>query len=152
MGMRLKILGTRGEILPSAPKYARHSGILIDARILLDLGEVAYLRHGPQHIFVVTDAEIYLPEPTRRLPTARVMSRPVQNGSYRIVPVPTVHSLKVRSLSYVVENRGWRVFFSSDLVSVQRRYHRRLPRLNPGHYRGKLYATGPPGANRPCEW
>jgi hypothetical protein len=44
--MRLTILGTRGNILPSAPGYARHSGILVDARILLDLGEAEYLRHG----------------------------------------------------------------------------------------------------------
>jgi ribonuclease BN (tRNA processing enzyme) len=143
--MRLKILGTRGDIVPSAPKYARHSGILIDGRILLDLGEAVYLRYRPRQIFishlhpdhaaflrteVVTDAEIYLPEPTRRLPTARVMFRSVQSGSYRIVPVPTVHSLKVRSLGYVVETRGRRVFFSSDLVTVQRRYQRRLRRLD----------------------
>jgi glyoxylase-like metal-dependent hydrolase (beta-lactamase superfamily II) len=143
--MRLKILGTRGNILPWAPNYARHSGILVDGRILLDLGEVAYLHYRPHQIFishlhpdhaaflrakVVTDAEIYVPEPTRRRPTARVTSRPVQNGSYRIVPVPTVHSLKVRSLGYVVEKRGRRVFFSSDLVSIQGRYQRRLRRLD----------------------
>jgi hypothetical protein len=42
--MRLKILGTRGNILPSAPRYARHSGILVDSRILLDLGEATFLR------------------------------------------------------------------------------------------------------------
>jgi hypothetical protein len=58
------------------------------------------------------------------------MSRPVQSGSYRIVPVPTVHSSKVRSLGYVVEKRRRRVFFSSDLVSIQRRYRRRLGRLD----------------------
>jgi hypothetical protein len=162
--MRLKILGTRGNILPSAPKYARHSGILVDARILLDLGEAAYLRYRPQRIFithlhpdhaaflrseVVTDAEIYLPEPTRNLPAARVMSRPVQSGSYRIVPVPTVHSLKARSLGYIVEKGGRRVFFSSDLVSIHRRYHRRLRRLDlvitEGSYmrRGGLVRTDP---------
>lgn len=143
--MRLEILGTRGNILPSAPKYALHSGVLVDGRILLDLGEAAYLRYRPQHIFithlhpdhaaflrteVVTDAEIHLPEPTRKLPAARVISRPVQSGSYRIVPVPTIHSTKVRSLGYVVESGGRRVFFSSDLVAIQRRYHRRLRRLD----------------------
>jgi ribonuclease BN (tRNA processing enzyme) len=143
--MRLEILGTRGNILPSAPKYALHSGVLVDGRILLDLGEAAYLRYRPQHIFithlhpdhaaflrteVVTDAEIHLPEPTCKLPAARVISRPVQSGSYRIVPVPTIHSTKVRSLGYVVESSGRRVFFSSDLVAIQRRYHRRLRRLD----------------------
>lgn len=162
--MRLEILGTRGNILPSAPKYARHSGILIDARILLDLGEVAYLRYRPRHIFithlhpdhaaflrtgVATDAEIYLPEPTRKLPAARVISRPVRSGSYRIVPVPTIHSLKVRSVGYIVEQGGRRVFFSSDLVSIERRYQRRLHRLDlvitEGSYmrRGGLVRTDP---------
>src|SRR6266571_1263415 len=104
--MRLKFLGTRGNILPAAPGYARHSGIVVDARILLDLGEAAYLRYRPRHIFishlhpdhaaflrnaVVTDAEIYVPEPTRTLPAARVMTRAVRCGPYRIVPVPTAH-------------------------------------------------------------
>jgi ribonuclease BN (tRNA processing enzyme) len=143
--MRLKILGTRGNILPSAPHYARHSGILVDGRLLLDLGEATYLRYRPQHIFithlhpdhaaflgtdVVTDAVIHVPEPTRRLPAARVISRPLQSGSYRIVPVPTVHSLKARSVGYIVESGGRRVFYSSDLVSIERRYHRRLGRLD----------------------
>ncbi len=143
--MRLEILGTRGNILPSAPKYARHSGVLVDGRILLDLGEATYLRYRPQRIFithlhpdhaafmqteVVTAAEIYVPEPTRKLPGARVMSRPVQSGSYRIVPVPTIHSTKMRSLGYVVEKGGRRVFFSSDLVAIQRQYQRRLRQLD----------------------
>jgi ribonuclease BN (tRNA processing enzyme) len=143
--MRLKFLGTRGNIVPTAPGYARHSGILVDARILLDLGEAAYLRYRPQHIFishlhldhaaflrseVVTDATIYLPEPTRKLPAARVMTRPVRTGPYRIVPVPTVHSATVRSVGYVVERGRRRVFYSSDLVSIDRRYRRRLGRLD----------------------
>jgi phosphoribosyl 1,2-cyclic phosphodiesterase len=163
--MRLKVLGTRGDIVPSAPGFARHSGILVDGRILLDLGEAAYLRYRPQQIFishlhpdhaaflrttVVTDAEIYLPEPTRQLPTARVTSRPVRSGSYRIVPVPTVHSLKVRSVGYVVQKGRRRVFFSSDLVSIQRRYQSRLRRLDlvitEGSYlrRGGLVRIDPP--------
>jgi phosphoribosyl 1,2-cyclic phosphodiesterase len=162
--MRLTILGTRGNVPRSAPGYARHSGILVDDRILLDLGEMAYLRYRPQHIFVthlhpdhaaflrtgmITDAEVYLPEPTRKLPNARVISRPVQPGSYRIVPVPTIHSLKVRSVGYVVERGGCRIFFSSDLVAIERRYHRRLRRLDlvitEGSYirRGGLVRTDP---------
>jgi glyoxylase-like metal-dependent hydrolase (beta-lactamase superfamily II) len=162
--MRLKFLGTRGNILPAAPGYARHSGILVDARILLDLGEAAYLRYRPQHIFishlhpdhaaflrneVVTDAEIYVPEPARKMPTARVVTRTVRCGPYRIVPVPTEHSRTVRSVGYVVERGRRRVFYSSDLVSIDRRYHRRLGRLDlvitEGSYlrRGGLVRTDP---------
>ena len=115
--MRLKILGTRGNILPSAPRYARHSGILVDSRILLDLGEATFLRYRPRQIFIthlhpdhaafprtraVTDAEIFLPEPASRLPATRIVSGPVRRGAHRIVPVPTVHSLKVRSVGSAV--------------------------------------------------
>jgi phosphoribosyl 1,2-cyclic phosphodiesterase len=167
--MRLTILGTRGNILPSAPHYARHSGILVGGRILLDLGEASYLRHRPEHIFIthlhpdhaaflrtemVTDAMIHLPEPTRRLPGARVVSRPVRTGSYRIVPVPTIHSLAVRSAGYVLEKGSRRIFFSSDLVSIERRYHRRLRRLDlvitDGSYlrRGGLVRTDPASGRR----
>jgi phosphoribosyl 1,2-cyclic phosphodiesterase len=45
---------------------------------------------------------------------------------YRIVPVPTVHSLHVRSFGFVVEKRGRSFFYSSDMVAVEERYHRRL--------------------------
>jgi len=162
--MRLKILGTRGNVPPSAPHYARHSGILVDGRILLDLGEPAYLRYRPRHIFIThlhrdhaaflrtevrTDAEIYVPEHTSRLPVARVISRPLRSGPYRIVPVPTVHSLKVRSTGYIIERGGRRVFYSSDLVAVEPRYHRRLRRLDlvitEGSYmrKGGLVRTDP---------
>ena len=143
--VRLEILGTRGNIPLSAPKYARHSGILVDGRILLDLGEAAYLRRRPRYIFIthfhpdhaafpqsemLAHAEIYVPERIRELPAARLVSRPVQVGAYRIVPVPTEHSVTVRSLGYVIEKAGRRVFYSSDLVSIDRRYHRRLQRLD----------------------
>jgi ribonuclease BN (tRNA processing enzyme) len=167
--MRLTILGTRGNISSSAPGFARHSGILVDGRMLLDLGETAYLRYRPRQIFithlhpdhaafprtgVVSDAEIYLPEPTRKLRGARVISRPVRTGPYRIVPVPTVHSVKARSVGYVIEKGGRRVFFSSDLVSIERRYHRRLGRLDlvitEGSYmrRGGLVRTDPASGKR----
>ncbi len=77
------------------------------------------------------------------------MGRPVQSGSYRIVPVPTVHSLKARSVGYVVEKGRRRVFFSSDLVAIEQRYHRRLRGLDlvitDGSYmrRGGLVRTDP---------
>jgi ribonuclease BN (tRNA processing enzyme) len=143
--VRLEILGTRGNIPVSAPRYARHSGVLIDARILLDLGEAAYLRRRPSHIFithlhpdhaillgasVVTDAPVYVPERTRKQPAATPISRSVRIGSYRITPVPTVHSLKLRSVGYVVQKGRQRVFYSSDLVSIERQYHRQLRRLD----------------------
>lgn len=135
------ILGTRGNINPSAPSYGRHSGILIDRRVLLDFGETAYLDYRPRHIFithlhddhaafmrasVTPNADMYVPEPTTKLPNARVISKPLQVGSYRIVPVPTVHSHRLRSVGYVVQHGGRSFFYSSDMISIDRRYHRRF--------------------------
>ncbi len=65
------------------------------------------------------------------------------------MPVPTVHSVKLRSLGYVIETGGQRVFFSSDLVCIEQRYHRQLRRLDlvitEGSYmrRGGLVRTDP---------
>jgi ribonuclease BN (tRNA processing enzyme) len=167
--VRLEILGTRGNIPRSAPAHARHSGILVDSRILLDLGEVAYLRYRPQHIFIThlhsdhaafqqtdlqTDAVMYVPEASRKVPAARVVSRAVEVGPYRIVPVPTVHSVTVRSVGYIVEKAARRVFYSSDMVAIDRRYHRRLRRLDlvitEGSFmrRGGMVRTDPASGRR----
>ena len=50
--MRLRILGTRGNIEVSVPRHLQHSGILIDTGLLLDIGEREYLNYRPQWIFV----------------------------------------------------------------------------------------------------
>lgn len=167
--MRVHILGTRGEIDRTAPRYARHAGVLIDRRILLDLGEAAYLRHRPDAIFVShlhpdhaaflatpleTDADIYLPEPSRKLPGAKILTSPVEVGAYRIVPVPTEHSHRVRSMGFVVERGRRRIFYSSDLVSIRPRYRARLGRLDlvitEGSFlrRGGLVRTNPSSGRR----
>jgi|SRR5881628_437274 len=142
--MRVTILGTRGNIKPSAPRYARHSGILVDDQLLLDLGEAEYLAYEPRYIFIThahsdhavfmeadvrPNAKVYVPEPTKRLPSARVISSPIRVRSYRVIPVPTVHSHRARSVGYVVENKGRSFFYSSDMVLIEPRYHRRLRRL-----------------------
>lgn len=143
--MRVEILGTRGNIPLSARAHARHSGILIDGRLLLDLGETSYLRRRPKHIFithlhpdhaallrseVALAAETYVPEPCRALPQAKVISGLVRAGAHRVVPVPTRHSVHVRSVGYVVEKGRRRIFYSSDLFSIHPRYRSRLGRLD----------------------
>lgn len=143
--MHITILGTRGNVRPSAPKHSRHSGILVDRELLFDLGEAAYLDYQPRYIFIThlhvdhaifmeadvkPDAIVYVPEPTRRLPGASVASGPIRIRSYTVTPVPTVHSERVRSVGYVVEeNQGKSFFYSSDLVSIEPRYRKRLRRL-----------------------
>lgn len=143
--MRIEILGTRGNIPVRAPHYARHAGVLVDGRILLDLGEPSYLRRDPRLIFIshlhpdhasflttraIPNAPLYLPERSRVAPTAKSSARPVRIGAHRVVPVPTEHAANVRSLGYIVERGKRRVFYSSDMISIQRRYHARLGLLD----------------------
>lgn len=143
--LRVHILGTRGNVRPSAPRYARHAGILVDRRILLDLGEPSYLRHRPEAIFIshlhpdhaaLADAsrlggiDVYVPEPVRALPAVKVIAGPVEVGGLRIVPVPTEHSLQVRSVGFVVEKGPRRVFYSADLFAIAPRHRARFGRLD----------------------
>ena len=143
--MRVEILGARANIVRSAPRYARHAGVLVDGSILLDLGEPAYLRRRPRQVFIthlhpdhaaflttpiVPQAVLYVPERTRRAPAARVISRPVRVGAHRVIPVPTEHAVNARSLGYIVERGKRRIFYSSDMISIHRRYYARLGRLD----------------------
>ena len=53
--MKIQILGTRGEVEPSAPYHARHSGILIDDRFMFDLGEKEFLIGNVDDGFINTE-------------------------------------------------------------------------------------------------
>jgi ribonuclease BN (tRNA processing enzyme) len=143
--MRVTILGTRGNIANSAPGRANHSGILVGGALLFDLGEAAYLRYRPKHIFIThlhadhaafmtsamkLDAHVYVPESTRRCPGATVVTGAVCAGSYRIIPIPIAHSHVVRSVGYIVESRGRRLFYSGDMVAIDKQYHSRLRHLD----------------------
>lgn len=140
--MRVTILGTRGNVRASAPRHAKHSGILVDSKLLLDLGEASYLDYQSRHIFIThlhpdhavfTSApdmrqgvKIYVPEPTKKAPNAHVIASTVRIDSYRVIPVPTIHSHRARSVGYVVENKGRSFFYSSDMVLIEPQYHKRL--------------------------
>jgi phosphoribosyl 1,2-cyclic phosphodiesterase len=143
--MRIEILGARANIARSAPGYARHAGVLIDRGILLDLGEPAYLRRRPRQIFITHlhpdhaafltrslawTGALYVPERTRKAPAAKLILRPLSIGAHRVIPVPTAHAVNARSVGYVVERGRRRVFYSSDMISIHRRYYRRLGTLD----------------------
>ena len=143
--MRLRILGTRGNIQKFAPRYFKHSGILIDDCLLLDAGEKEFLKYRPQWIFVThlhpdhaalkpgdipKDIPVYAPEISPILPGAQRVSDPVVVGSYTVTPIPTVHSQHVKSVGYVVQRGKQKIFYSSDMIRIESKYHRLLRGMN----------------------
>jgi ribonuclease BN (tRNA processing enzyme) len=118
--VNLKILGTRGEVKESAPRHSKHSGVLIDGQILLDLGEKEYLDYRPKAVFIThlhpdhaffirepatIDVPVYAPE-THKNAKIEIPSGSISLDAYRITPFPTIHSKKFRSMGYVVEKLG----------------------------------------------
>jgi ribonuclease BN (tRNA processing enzyme) len=141
----ITILGTRGNVESVARRYSKHSGILVDGLILLDAGETGYLKLHPKYVFIThlhpdhaaleahdvhKGIEIYAPESSPRLPMIRVISQPVRVGAYTVIPIPTVHSQRVKSVGYLVENNGERFLYTSDLVKIKPRFQRLLSGLD----------------------
>jgi glyoxylase-like metal-dependent hydrolase (beta-lactamase superfamily II) len=161
--VRVKILGTRGNIEVSAPGRIKHSGILVDDRLLLDAGEKEYLKYRPRWIFIThlhsdhmaldageipTDVPIYVPETSRSVPKAQIVSsESVAVGPYTVTPVPTVHSHRVKSVGYVVQSGNERFFYSSDMVRIGSK-HQSAAQSRPGHHRRKFHSIQGPRKNR----
>jgi ribonuclease BN (tRNA processing enzyme) len=143
--MKIAILGTRGEIEPTAPYHSRQSGILVDDRILFDLGEKEFLEHKPDyiffthlhpdHAFFVRDSDAgkipgitaFAPE---RYPEApldiKVAPRTKKIGSYTITAVPTHHSKRVKSVAYVIERNKQKLVYTGDMIWINKEYHHYL--------------------------
>jgi len=140
--LELTILGTRGEIEASAPCHSRHSGVLVEGTLMLDLGEREFLRCDPSrilfthlhpdHAFFVRSSEeaeirapMYGPEPyrDRGVHVQKLRSRTVMDG-WEIRPVPTIHSHKVKSQAYVLARGDKRVLYTGDMVWIKRWYKR----------------------------
>ena len=145
--MQITILGTRGEIQATDSKHFMHSGILIDKIILLDVCERTFLKFNPQYIFIthlhsdhaffmapgekiITRATVFAPEPAEKLKSMKVISHTVEVAGYRIIPVPVIHSLKVKSVGYLVEKGNKRIFYSGDIVSINEKYFKKLTRVD----------------------
>jgi len=145
--MHIKILGTRGEIRLAHPKHVRHSGVLIDKKLLFDLGEKAFLKWNPRSIFIThlhpdhaffmasaeeitIDVPVFAPETSHRLTAMKVIAVPMQLGRYKITPIPVTHSIKVKALGFLIEKGDKRIFYTGDLISVRERYFETLGKLD----------------------
>lgn len=145
--MKIKILGTRGKIEAKAPKHSRHSGILIDDKILIDVGEKSYLKYNPSYIFFThlhpdhawfvetkeffnPSAQVYSPEKNYLIKSYSIIEEPVTIEDYHIIPVPTIHSIKVKSQGYIIEKNNKRVLYTGDMVWIEKKYYPLLEDLH----------------------
>lgn len=136
--MRIKVLGTRGEVEPSAPYHSKHSGLLVDDTLLLDLGEREFLDFKPRSIFIThlhpdhaffiteptaIDIPIYAPEATEVETDVRTADSTVRIGCYKVIPIPTHHSKKVKSTAYLVDNGKQKLLYTGDMIWINKQYH-----------------------------
>ncbi|MBD3191834.1 MAG: hypothetical protein GF308_14400 [Candidatus Heimdallarchaeota archaeon] len=142
--MKLKFLGTRGYIEPSAPYHSHYSGLLIDDKILFDLGEKEFLEYEPEYIFIThlhpdhaffveeenisIDVPLYGPEENEKA-NITIISDTVTINSYEITPFPTIHSKLVKSVAYLIEKKK-RILYSGDLIWINKEYHNQLHNLD----------------------
>ncbi len=145
--MKIRILGTRGEIEESSPWHTKHSGVLIDDKFLLDLGEEEYLNYKPGFVvfthfhpdhayFVRSKYELkeeivaFGPEKIPELDNVHVRTEAFEKDSYRFIPIPTIHSLKVRSQSYIIEKDQKRILYTGDIGWMEKKYQQKLGDLD----------------------
>jgi glyoxylase-like metal-dependent hydrolase (beta-lactamase superfamily II) len=140
--MKIKILGTRGEIEESSRYHKNHSGILLDDRLLLDLGEKAFLKYLPKWIFIThlhpdhayfvrrkkeelpsTRAQIYAPELPLMKSPVQILDKQIVIGGYTITPIPTHHSKLVKSQAYLIKKGKQSFLYTGDLVWINKEFH-----------------------------
>ena len=135
--MKIKVLGTRGKIEPSAPDYKHHTGFLIDEKILVDVGEPHYMGYNPKavvfthfhpdHAFFVETREkfnpqipLYGPEEQEFITNLKVISGKFKIGDYEFQPIPVLHALKLKSLGYIIEKGRKRIFVTGDVAWIEK--------------------------------
>lgn len=145
--MHIKILGTRGEIEQSRHRYAKHSGILIDGELLLDLGEKSYLKYHPKWILLThlhpdhayfmrrgheemppTDAMLFAPESP--YPNIKLVQKKIILGPYQITPIPVHHSIHVISHAYLIKKGKITILYTGDVAWIDKQYHSIFKKLD----------------------
>lgn len=139
--MDIKILGTRGEVEHSAPYHSRRSGVLIDQTLLIDIGEPEYLEYEPKAIlithlhpdhayFIRSNSDnftkaipVYAPEKSENS-KVKVLDSEKTVAGYTIHPIPTHHSLKVKSQAYIIEKKPRKILYTGDMIWINKEYHK----------------------------
>ena len=145
--MKIRILGTRANVDLKADKHQNRSGILVDDKLLFDLGEPQFLElhpdclifthFHPDHAYFMwdkealkTDIRCYAPEKHRLAPHVNILTQPLKIEGYEITPVPTIHSLNAKSQGYIVEKGGKRFFYSGDVAWIEKKERKAFGQLN----------------------
>jgi ribonuclease BN (tRNA processing enzyme) len=147
--MKIKILGTRGEIEPSAPYHSKQSGVLVDNEILLDIGEEIFLRQHPKaillthlhpdHAFFVRHPNkkiqafvppLYGPEAYRKNAVVKKLISPKLIEKHTIIPIPTHHSAKVASQAYLIKKGKEKILYTGDMIWINKEYHSQFANLD----------------------
>jgi len=149
--MKIKVLGTRANIKLQHTLHSKHTGILCDHKIMLDLGEKEFLSENPKavfithlhpdHAFFINGEEklkpenaclIYTPQNPGKLKNLKVIktNKAVYVDDYKIIPIPVSHSLKVKSFGYIIEKKSKRIFFSGDVAGIEDKYMEQLGKLD----------------------
>lgn len=143
--MKIKVLGTRGEIKVSAPYHAKKSGVLIDDTLLLDVGEKRFLDYDPRAILIThlhpdhayfvrknelpeTDIPMHAPEQYQRI--MHLTKAKFKVDGCTITPIPTIHSAKVKSNAYLIVSKGVRILYTGDMIWIKKKYHPLLRNLD----------------------
>ncbi|MGE0207085.1 MAG: MBL fold metallo-hydrolase [Candidatus Babeliales bacterium] len=144
--MKIKLLGTRGEIEESAPYHSKKSGVLIDTTLLLDCGQQSFLSYKPKALLLthlhpdhayfvrhhekpVTKIPIYAPEEYDDV-AIQVTKKAFKIGNYTIIPIPTIHSAKVQSNAYLIKHNGKKILYTGDMIWIEKKYHKLLKNLD----------------------
>lgn len=56
--------------------------------------------------------------------------RPLQLGPWTVTPIPVIHSRRVKAVSYRIDRGERSVFFTGDVLEIERRHHRLLHDLD----------------------
>lgn len=145
--MKIEVLGTRGKVEPSAPKYRNHTGFLIDGKILIDVGERQFMDRNPEAIvfthfhpdhgyFIPEDEKFnpgiphYGPQEHPLIPDLEVITDKFTVNGYTFTPIPVIHALKLKSLGYVVEKDGKKVLFTGDVAWIEKAHLEEISELD----------------------
>ncbi|MBS3793826.1 MAG: MBL fold metallo-hydrolase [Candidatus Thorarchaeota archaeon] len=141
---RIEFLGTRANTDVKTPRHSKHSGVLVDSRILLDVGESEFLENNPEAIFIThlhpdhaffvnnsvnsIDVPIYAPEESEEI-DIEVISEETTVGPFTVTSIPTIHSKIVESTAYLLEDKN-RLLYTGDMVWIEKKHHHRFGDLD----------------------